>query len=213
MKSYPSILGISRSSRKDNCPIGRECYAFAKYDGSNIRAEWSRKKGWYKFGTRRTMFDARTPFWNQVIPLWHEQLDPFLNKVFNTPKYRKIPSFTVFAEFFGEKSFAGQHVDDDPKRLIVIDVNPFKQGFISPEQFVWDFSDPCTAELVYDGYLNEEFIEMVRDGKLGTFEGVMAKGGEGHDIWMRKIKNRAWIEKVKSQYPSNWQEFHDSEDE
>lgn len=27
-------------------------YAFDKLDGSNIRFEWSRKRGFYKFGTR-----------------------------------------------------------------------------------------------------------------------------------------------------------------
>jgi hypothetical protein len=43
MKTYPSI---SRDI------VGQPIYAFDKLDGSNIRAEWSKKNGFHKFGSR-----------------------------------------------------------------------------------------------------------------------------------------------------------------
>ena len=47
MKAYPTIpREVIRSM---------SIYAFAKLDGSNIRAEWSRKKGFYKFGSRKRL--------------------------------------------------------------------------------------------------------------------------------------------------------------
>jgi len=44
MKSYPSIPG----KHTNGIPLT----VFDKLDGSNIRAEWSKKRGFYKFGTR-----------------------------------------------------------------------------------------------------------------------------------------------------------------
>ena len=52
MKQYPKILYF------DQAPINEQCYAFDKIDGSNFRAEWSKKRGWYKFGTRNTMINS-----------------------------------------------------------------------------------------------------------------------------------------------------------
>ena len=44
MKSYPSIT--------TKIDFSKEYYLFDKLDGSNIRAEWSKKQGFYKFGSR-----------------------------------------------------------------------------------------------------------------------------------------------------------------
>lgn len=60
MKDYPSIPG---SSKAPQLP----CIAFKKYDGSNIRAEWSKKRGWYKFGTRTQLID-KTDLVFGVVP-------------------------------------------------------------------------------------------------------------------------------------------------
>lgn len=51
MKDYPSIPKVL----KDH--IESDCIAFYKYDGSQIRVEWSKKKGWHKFATRGQLFD------------------------------------------------------------------------------------------------------------------------------------------------------------
>ena len=54
MKEYPSIPHIDRGT-------GEFCIAFTKYDGSNIRAEWTRKSGWSKFGTRTHLLGVDDP--------------------------------------------------------------------------------------------------------------------------------------------------------
>ena len=46
MKQYPSIPGLKELEKLK----GRKIYVFDKIDGSNIRAEWNPKKGFYKFG-------------------------------------------------------------------------------------------------------------------------------------------------------------------
>lgn len=60
MKYYPSI---TKEIRHDIY-----IYAFDKLDGSNIRAEWNSKRGFYKFGTRNQLMDEKTDPWGQSIP-------------------------------------------------------------------------------------------------------------------------------------------------
>ena len=75
MKSYRSIDGPSKAPQKP-------CIAFYKYDGSNLRFEWSKKRNWYKFGTRRRLFDESDDKYGQAIPMFLERLAPGLEKVF-----------------------------------------------------------------------------------------------------------------------------------
>jgi hypothetical protein len=46
-----------------------EAYVFDKLDGSNLRFEWKRKGGWYKYGTRHRLFDATDPGFGSAIEL------------------------------------------------------------------------------------------------------------------------------------------------
>ena len=52
MKQYPSISHDIRSV---------QAYAFDKLDGSNIRAEWHPKKGFWKFGSRTRLLGTDQP--------------------------------------------------------------------------------------------------------------------------------------------------------
>ena len=70
MKQYPEISGSNKA------PIGAQCLAFVKYDGSNLRWEWSPKKGWYKFGTRTRLFDHTDEIFGEAIPLFQDTLGP-----------------------------------------------------------------------------------------------------------------------------------------
>ena len=54
MKSYPTI---PRQNRRLNY-----AYVFDKLDGSNIRAEWNPKKGFYKFGSRTRLLGTDQEF-------------------------------------------------------------------------------------------------------------------------------------------------------
>lgn len=199
MKLYPSIQGSSKAPRK-------QCIAFYKYDGSNLRSEWNKKTGWSKFGTRKRLFDESDPDFGPAIEIFHNTLAKDLENVF-AKKYRDDRNITVFMEFFGDKSFAGQHVQDDPKKLILIDVNIYKKGFVAPREFVKNFKDVASAEVVYEGNLNEEFINDVRIGNYKVDEGVICKGGSGHDLWMCKIKTDAYLEKLKETFHSNWKDY------
>jgi hypothetical protein len=46
MKEYPSILSAADLLARSDDYLGRPFVAFDKLDGSNIRAEWDRQKGW-----------------------------------------------------------------------------------------------------------------------------------------------------------------------
>ena len=197
MLQYPSIVGSAKA------PLGKPCIAFIKYDGSNLRWEWSPKKGWNKFGTRRQMFDAGTPLYNQAIPLFMDSIADEL--VYRTKQIVKNPErITAFTEFFGPSSFAGSHEHDEAKELRLFDVFLFKKGFVPPKQFVNVYGDmDCAAEVVYEGNLNRQFVMDVRKGLYPGFEGVIAKGQD----FSVKIKTDQFFEKLRNQFADKWEEY------
>ena len=58
---------------------------------------------------------------------------------------------------------------------------------------------PYSAKVVYDGTLNKQFIEDVREGRYPVWEGVVAKG----DDFMVKIKTKAYFAKLSEVYGRN----------
>lgn len=202
MKQYPSI---SRSTGQNFREF--EAYVFDKLDGSNLRAEWSRKKGWNKFGTRNRLFDQSDPDFGEAIELFMKTLASDIDLVTKDQRWDQV---TIFMEFWGFQSFAGQHVKGDPKFLTLFDVNPYKKGLLGPKEFLNLFGRmSCRGGVPhripnYLGRMNwtRGFVERVRNDEVGaiTFEGVVGKAGEGHDLIMAKAKTQAWIDKVKAQY-------------
>lgn len=81
MKAYPSI---SKDIRTDV-----NIFAFDKLDGSNIRAEWSKKKGFYKFGTKTRLLGTDDPIFGEAIGLIHKTYGESLTKVFKDEKYER----------------------------------------------------------------------------------------------------------------------------
>lgn len=200
MKSYPHILGPSKAPHD-------WCLGFYKYDGSNVRFEWSKKRGWYKFGTRTQLIDEKDQVFGEAIPLFMNTLSEGVEKVLRD-RYRERDNAIVFAEFFGEKSFAGVHTPGDPKQVVLFDVNPHKMGIIGPKEFVKNFGHLKSARVVYEGNFNNQLVEDVRQGRIeGLNEGVVCKGGSGHDLWMRKIKTLAYMERLKRLYVDGWERF------
>lgn len=193
MLQYPSILGSSKA------PLGKQCIAFYKYDGSNLRWEWSPKRGWNKFGTRRQLFDHSTPLYNQAIPIFEEFADEI---VYRTKQIVKNPErITAFTEFFGPSSFAGSHDFDEQKELRLFDVFLFKKGFVPPKQFVDVYgSMPQSAEIVYEGTLNRRFVMDVRNGEYNVTEGVIAKG----DAFSVKIKTDEYFKRLRDRFDDEW---------
>lgn len=201
MKEYPKTYGLNEKY------IDQPCLAFYKYDGSNLRFCYGRKqKKWYKFGTRRRLFDKNDPEYGCAIPLFLEKYGEPLAKIFHDNKQWKSSDYMLaYAEFLGANSFAGKHVDSDSKNVILFDVDVHRRGFVSAREFINKYGNLDVAKVVYEGPLTQDFFEDVRNGgKYDLNEGVMCKGGEGHDWWALKIKTNQYLEKLKSIYGNNW---------
>lgn len=201
MKSYPTIPHWYKGL--EDQPV----IAFEKLDGSNIRAEWSRKRGWYKFGSRKVLLHPdQQPLYN-AVELFMNKYSEDLAKIFTDDKdLKKSLKFVVFFEFFGEKSFAGYHEDDDNYDVVLFDVNQDRKGIIEPKDFITKFGDLHIPEIVYEGDYNKEFVEAIQHNRFKDYkfdEGVVCKGskltkkGQQSNIWMCKIKTFEWLNKVK----------------
>jgi hypothetical protein len=196
MKSYPSI---SKEIRND-IPI----FAFAKLDGSNIRAEWNPKKGFYKFGTRTQLIDESSPF-GKAIKLIKDKYQDDLHPLFNCEKYE---SAICFFEYWGPNSFAGQHLDSDNQTVTLFDINPYKCGLLEPSEFIEKFGHLDIAKVLYEGYATSELFNQVKQSTLPDmpFEGVVCKGANDKKTKMPimfKIKSKAWLDKLWDQCQGN----------
>lgn len=216
MKQYPEIPGPAGGHHKS-------CYAFVKYDGSNMRFEWSKKRGWYKFGTRNCMIDENTPVFGAAIPMFLEKYGDDLEKVFKNDKtFIGVQSVVVFAEWYGELSFAGCHKPWDKNYDIVLfDVNPHKKGFMGPKQFLDSFGHLKVAELVYTGNFGPWLEEAVRKEspeldikskykvQVDFPEGIICKGAESnpHKQWSCKVKTERYKEALKALYEADWEKY------
>lgn len=194
MKRYPSIFKF---------PCEFSAHVFDKLDGSNLRFEWSKKRGWYKYGTRKRMFDESDEVFGEAIPLFHQILANPIAKVANKKKWQKI---VVFAEFWGKESFAGLHVKDDPKRLTLFDVSLHQKGFLPPAEFRKLFEGVVDTPFYLGRYnWNKNFIDRIREEGLEgiTLEGVIGKGIVKNELVMAKAKTQVWLDKVKDLYKDN----------
>jgi hypothetical protein len=191
MISYPSI---QREYMKD-IPI----YAFDKLDGSNIRVEWSAKKGFYKFGTKGHLIDKSFPIFGESVDLFTGKYGKDLVNVFEKQRWRNA---VCFCEFYGKNSFAGSHKHDEPHDIILFDIS-VDDAILKPREFIDCFEHLHIPKLLYRGIADDDFIKIVHNSKLEgiTFEGVVCKGTwnkKRNMPWMFKIKTNAWIDKLKS---------------
>lgn len=189
MKSYPTISTKIRSDRPYWC--------FDKRDGSNIRAEWSKKrKEFYKFGSRKRLIDG-SDIIGESIELIKNKYEKQLSDRFIKSGYESV---VCFFEFFGPSSFAGQHVVEDHD-VILFDIAPYKKGILKPAEFIALSNDLDTPGLVYHGILTNDVIASIKDESIGgiTFEGVVCK----NDQEMSKIKTTRWLEALKEKCGDN----------
>jgi hypothetical protein len=193
MKEYPSI---SRSFREF------PAYVFDKLDGNNIRVEWTRKKGWFKFGCRHRLFDDTDVQFTGVKSLFLETMSEELSKVAVDNRWESV---IVFAEFWGPSSLAGVRVPDEKMSLTLFDINPYKKGILGPKEFldlVGDNPKIPTAKLLGHFNWTRGFVDRVWNGDVPgvTFEGVVGKGGSGHQLVMAKAKTKPWVEAIRARY-------------
>jgi hypothetical protein len=199
MKVYWEIPGPSQA------PHG-PCIAFDKLDGSNLRYEWHKKRGWSKFGTRQRLFDANDPHFGGAIDLFLSTYAEGVERVIRDNKdYRGVDEAIAFCEFFGPSSFAGQHDPSEPKTLTLFDVNIHKRGIVPPRDFIRNFGHLGIPRVVFEGNFGPQLISDVREHRLAvTCEGVVCKGilhgkrkSDQHGLWMSKIKTKTWLTKLK----------------
>lgn len=187
MKTYPSI--------PKDISTDYNIYAFDKLDGSNIRAEWSKKRGFYKFGTKTQMLGEDHPVFGEAVPLIRSSYEKDLTEVFKEKKYENV---VCFFEFYGPNSFAGYHEKEDHK-VTLLDVSPLRKGIIGPTEFIDDYGHLDIPKVLYYGKANSFFVDAVRSGTLEgmSFEGVICKALVGKNTTMFKVKNKAWLDKLK----------------
>lgn len=192
MQLYPSI---------DNIPTSARIIAFDKLDGSNIRAEWTRKSGFSKFGTRRRLLDESHGMLGESIGLFQEKYSDDLTGIFRKSRFEKA---TVFFEFYGENSFAGFH-EDELHEVKIFDIHVHKKGLLPARDFLKLVEDKVDhAPVLYRGVANSQFIESVHESTLEgmSLEGVVCKAGldnRGRPMNF-KLKSKAWLDRLKEKY-------------
>lgn len=193
MKQYPSI---TKNVRKD-----LHIYAFDKLDGSNIRAEWNPKKGFYKFGSRTELIDKSSPF-GGAISLIQDKYSQDLTRIFKDLKWFQV---VCFFEYYGPSSFAGSHNFQENMDVVLIDLSPYKIGILPPAHFVEYFGHLDMAKLLYQGPVTAELFDTVKQSTMPgmTSEGVVCKGMDDNKLVMFKIKSNAWLDRLKQHCGEN----------
>lgn len=189
MKSFPSIQHFNQQK------ISGHQYVFDKLDGSLIRAEYTSKRGFYKFGRKNGLIDHTNPFLLEapdLIKSTESNLISFLEE-------NRFTEAVAFYEFYGPSSFAGTHINEF-HQVTLVDISVNKKGLVDPKILIelpeWGIQ---TAKLLYSGTIDQEIIGSVQDGTMEgmTFEGVVFKQNRNNQRKMVKLKNRAWLEKLK----------------
>lgn len=197
MKTYPPIRG---SYGQEFVGIG-EAYVFDKIDGSLIRAEWTRKKGWMKFGSKKRLLDTTDLLLGGAVGVFEKTVAEPLAKLAKDSRWQHL---IVFMEYHGPSSFAGDHDEKEEKQLTLFDVCPDKRGVVGPRRFLklTKNVDVPVATLLGTYNWTRGFVQQVRDGELDgvTFEGVVGKVGDGHSLLMAKAKTQAWVDKVYDKF-------------
>lgn len=186
MKSYPSFKNMPDLD-------DQTLYVWDKLDGSNVRAEWTPKNGFYKFGTKHRLMNQDEPVYGEAIALIQAQ-EEALSKIFREERWTNV---VCFFEFYGKNSFAGCHIEE-PHQVTLIDVNVLNKGILKSNEFYKIFKrSGLIPAVVHRGRVGKEFIQQIRLGQVEgvTFEGVVCKSAAtGH---MFKLKSQAWLDKLK----------------
>ncbi|MFO0957263.1 MAG: RNA ligase family protein [Isosphaeraceae bacterium] len=195
--TYPSIEGPGFAF------LDAPCLAFEKHDGSNLRFFWDRNRGWHKTGTRYRWFRDVTPMFGPAVGMFANRYAGGIVEVLRRFKeYRGVNELVAFAEYFGPSTFSGLHREDEPKQLVLFDLFLPGRGFVPPRDFAAHFGHLPIPKVVYEGPFSRAFIEDIRAGKYPVNEGIVAKGtrerrkGKGAEVWMAKVKTRAWLEEL-----------------
>lgn len=197
MKKYPSVIYCNYNV------LNKPIIAFDKLDGTQIVSEWTRKRGFSKFSTRREMINHRHHQWGEAVEIFLDKYADSLHNLFKSHKeYRELKNITVYCEYLGENSFSGRHNIDDDKDVILFDIWQHKKGWVEPRVFVNEFAEFGIPRVVYEGLLTNDFFRDVKNNIFGLREGVVAKGTQetkivDERVWMVKLKTDDWFKKLR----------------
>lgn len=189
--------------------LGIQTIGFEKIDGSNLRAEYSQKRGFYKFGTKNQMIDENDQEFGKGVKIFCEKYASDLTKVFKSKEYRNVLSFVCYFEFVGKNSKFGQHETADEFDVVLFDIDQYKKGFVKPKRFIKDFGYLHIPKIVYQGNLNKQLFEWVKTNSLPGYEnklweGVVCKSEiDKENIYYCKIKTQTWLDELKEKYGEN----------
>lgn len=194
MKAYPSIPRQPKGKGR-----ARLMHVFDKIDGSNLRFEWARSDGWFRWGSRHRVVDESHPVFGGALALFHATMSGAIERVARAQGWEAL---VAFAEFAGPSSLGGQHAPADPKALTLFDVAPYRRGLVGPARFLELFADLPTPRYLGEHAWDDELVARVRRGELEgvTFEGVVGKAGDGHSLVMAKAKTEAWVKRIIERY-------------
>lgn len=191
MKAYPSIVTA--------IDFRHVYHVFDKLDGSNIRAEWNPKRGFYKFGTRTQLLSSEQVILYPAIEKIQQTYGEALHDRFMQNKFSRV---VAFFEYAGPQSFAGSHFDPvETMGVTLFDLAVHQKGFLPPEQFLAMAEGLPTPTLLHIGRIDADWVEAVRVGTMPgiTFEGVIGKGPfiqkEGGPLQF-KVKTQAWLKRL-----------------
>lgn len=155
------------------------------------------------------MMDRSHEQFGDSIDLFHSTVEQdMIQRLSDHFKLKSIERITVFCEYFGPHSFAGNHESTDPKTLKMFDVAIYKKGFIAPKQFIDIFTGATYMPgIAYHGNLNNIFVEQVRNDTEQFDEGVVCKAQVKDRVLMTKIKTKHWLERLKEKFPKEWEKF------
>jgi len=189
---------------------------FDKLDGSNLRVEVHTKKGNFtKWGSRKVLMDVSNEanILTKAVGIFesHYEAATILQYL---RTFSKNSLFTLYFEFVGLQSFAGQHEEDDTHELRLLDIWEEKRGFIPSSDLTRAFPlfVPNSLGTIFE--LGAEFLAAVQGGTLEGMgmEGVILKHPNlrtynSKNPRMMKIKRSDWIQKVQAKHKNDWQEY------
>ena len=204
MKQYPSIPQSPTKSKH----LQDYAYGFDKLDGSNIRAEMHAGR-FVRFGSRNRLLEADHPHLGEAIDLIRTQYESDLAAVM---EQLKVKEFTAFFEFYGPRSFAGNHHADDPKEVVLFDLDVRRRGLLPPDEFLAACGHLKIPQLLHEGPVTPELIDSIRSDSLPgiTEEGVIFKGRAGKNggkTVMWKVKTQRWLDRLKEHCAGDEQLF------
>ena len=188
MKSYHKLYYY------DESVIDKDCWAFDKLDGQNMRFEGNLKRGFYKFGSRTQMVPKNDEQFGIGVNIFLNKYHDQLIKILSDQIRDKSTKITAFAELVGENSFCGKHNPNDELDLILFDIWIYKKGWVTPQKFIDDYGHLGIPNLIYRGKLTDHFISDVQEDKFLLKEGVIAKGND----FMVKVKTKKWLTEVRN---------------